>query len=202
MLDEAVDIPGLITTISGKTVNVISPMPDMIDIDDIACALSNYCRYVGHLEYKPVKKFYSVAEHSFLVSLCVGDDPETQLWALLHDAPEFVLGDLASPVKHLPELSMYRLLERRLMAAVCGHFYLPLKEPAIVTLVDTQIRVLERIELRGRARQDDDPILPITIGCWTPEKAQRMFMERFHALVEARNSTENKREQAQFSAIS
>lgn len=202
MLDEAVDIPGLLTTVSGRTVNVINPMPDMIEIRDIGCALANCCRYVGHIEDEPIKKFYSVAEHCFLVSLCVGDDIETQLWALLHDAPEFILGDLAAPIKHLPELATYRLLERRMMAAVCGKFGLPLKEPAIVSLVDTQIRIKERVALRGRVPSPDDPQLPVTIECWSPAVAQRMFMERFHALMEARQPQEKRNAKPQLSSVS
>lgn len=198
VLEESVDVPGVLTTISGRQVSVVSPIPDMIDIRDIARALSNLCRYVGHVL---PRKFYSVAEHCFLVSLLCGDDPAVALWALLHDGPEYVLGDLSSPVKHLGDMSAYRVLEKRVMAAICGRFNLPLREPPIVKQMDMAIRTKERIVLRGRTPRAGDPTLPITIHCWSPERAETMFLQQFHALMTACNR-EGTNEDAKLSTVS
>lgn len=177
MLDETVDTLGLVTTFSGRVVNVKNPSPDMFAIEDIALSLSNLCRYVGH-----VKPFYSVAEHCFLVSLNCGDDPIDQLWGLLHDAPESVLGDLSSTIKHLPELTAFRLMERRIMASICLRFGLPVHEPGIVKTVDTAIRVNEQMKLRGIRSGSDRAALPATIHGWAPARAESMFLKQFHAL--------------------
>ena len=87
-----------------------------IEIEDIAHALSNVCRYTGHCH-----SFYSVAEHSILVALLV--PKHKRLWALLHDASEAYLADMASPVKQL--LPEYKALEHRIMVRIAKKFGLP-----------------------------------------------------------------------------
>ena len=89
---------GYITTYSGQNVgNPISSFySDQVEITDIARSLSMQCRFLGHLT-----KFYSVAEHSVMVSRmaqALGDD-EAVIPALLHDAHEAYMGDMASPQK-------------------------------------------------------------------------------------------------------
>lgn len=102
-----------IRTFTGLYMNVFEPTPDMIHIDDIAHALSNQPRFAGHL-----KNFYSVAEHSVLVSKLVPD--EYKLQALLHDASEAYLLDIPSPIKRrLPE---YKILEDNLMKVIAEKF--------------------------------------------------------------------------------
>lgn len=88
---------------------------DAIDIIDIAHSLSMQCRFNGH-----VWRFFSVAQHSINASYCV--PPEFALEALLHDAAEYVVGDLPSPIKHhLPEFSE---LEHRIEYAIRVKFAL------------------------------------------------------------------------------
>jgi hypothetical protein len=74
----------VILTSTGKWFDVLNPDPALIDLQDIAGALSNLCRYGGHCD-----RFYSVAEHSILVSRLVrertGENSLAGLWALLHD---------------------------------------------------------------------------------------------------------------------
>lgn len=85
-------------TASGKEFDFALPRADMVDIDDIAIHLSRLCRFTG-----APSRFYSVAEHSLLVSLYaereLGLTPIGQLAALLHDAHEAYCGDVSSPVK-------------------------------------------------------------------------------------------------------
>jgi hypothetical protein len=115
-------------TYTGKRFYPNAPRTDDVDIVDIARALSMQCRFNGH-----IKRFYSVAEHSVLVSRIVEerysaaakgrwpydrDDPwgrakcaNIVLKALLHDASEAYLGDMVRPVKMLPELEDFRRID-------------------------------------------------------------------------------------------
>lgn len=106
-------IPGVIRTFSGQTVNILDPDPATININDIAHALSNQCRFSGHTSH-----FYSVAEHSVLVAKAV---PFSEALAgLLHDASEAYLVDIPTPVKVL--LPEYFKLEYRLMEVIAAKF--------------------------------------------------------------------------------
>lgn len=90
----------LLVTQSGETYDPMTGFMSKIVEDDIVYALSNLCRFAGH-----TKKFYSVAEHSLLVSLIAHEkwpmDRATQWAALWHDATEAYVGDLISPIKQL-----------------------------------------------------------------------------------------------------
>ena len=86
-------MPELISTYTGKVIDILKPKPENIDIKDIAHALSLLCRFTGQCD-----SFYSVAQHSIVVHHLVPD--ELKLEALLHDAAEAYLGDLSSPVKN------------------------------------------------------------------------------------------------------
>src|SRR3954471_2936273 len=102
-----------ILTNSGKLAWPMDPRPEDIDILDIAQGLSNQCRFNGQ-----IKTFYSVAQHSVLVTRMVSS--ENQLAALLHDASEAYLPDLTSPVKRqIPE---FVEAENRLMEVIADVF--------------------------------------------------------------------------------
>lgn len=85
-------------TASGREVNLLDPQPSAIYLGDIAHALSHQCRFNGH-----VRRGYSVAEHSVLVSRLIEHhhphNRQLQLAGLMHDAAEAYLGDMISPVK-------------------------------------------------------------------------------------------------------
>lgn len=102
-----------IQTYSGRAFYPLAPYPQDVCIEDIAHALSQLCRFGGHC-----RRFYSVAEHSVLLSRVVV--PEFQLWALLHDASEAYLVDVPRPIKK--QLPAYVEAERRVMAAICARF--------------------------------------------------------------------------------
>ena len=108
-------IENWLQTRTGKLVDVQNPTPDMVDLEDIAHALSMTCRYAGHC-----CEFYSVAEHSVLVAtLGHRHDlaPEFNLALLMHDAAEAYIGDIISPVKRLLAPGSNEL-ENRWLAAI------------------------------------------------------------------------------------
>lgn len=161
----------------------LDPRQEDIDINSIAHALGNMCRYNGH-----AKRFLSVAEHS--VHICrwikkAGHDDETALWGLLHDAPEALgLADIVRPVK--PYITGYKALERDVMDAVCDRFGLSHEEPAIVKEADNRI-------LRDEYEQAmDESVLPwgfpddrplgVTLEFWSPGEAKVAFLQEFDAL--------------------
>lgn len=124
------DAAPVIRTYLWQAFNPLAPDPECILIEDIARSLSNLCRYNGH-----VREFYSVAEHSYWVSLDV--PPADALWGLLHDASEAYLGDLMSPLKyHTPLGTQYREIEALVMQAVCVRFNLPPTMPPSVARAD------------------------------------------------------------------
>ena len=119
--------------LSGRRLDLLDPTPVDIEIEDIAHGLSFVARWNG----QTLGEFpYSVAEHSLLVErlyarLDRAAPPKWQLAALLHDAPEYVIGDMISPVKAAvgPE---YDALDKRLAAAIHIRFGLPVTLPATV----------------------------------------------------------------------
>lgn len=171
------DIPAdAIVTYTGKIVRPLDPDPETICIEDIAHSLANVCRYTGH-----TSKFYSVGQHSVIVSTIVGENRHDQLFGLMHDATEAYLSDLARPVKNQPGLGgTYRRAETKLWLAIAFKFCLPEKMPSIVKWADDEILNAEIRDL-----MPFDPYAPSklkTIDPCMPPKAKRMFLERFEEL--------------------
>lgn len=117
--------------LSGRRLDLLDPTPVDIEIEDIAHGLAFVARWNGQTlgEYP-----YSVAEHSLLVEaifaqIDTGADPKWRLAALLHDAPEYVIGDLISPVKAAVGPG-YGALDDRLAAAIHLRFGLPISIPS------------------------------------------------------------------------
>lgn len=100
-----------IQTYSGGKFWPLDPSPKEVNIVDIAWALSMQCRYTGHSS-----KFYSVGDHSCWVSDMVPDEYKFQ--ALMHDAAEAYLIDVARPVKHADGFLFYREAEEKISAAI------------------------------------------------------------------------------------
>lgn len=120
--------------LSGRRLDLLDPSPLDIEIEDIAHGLARVARWNGQTKGKHA---FSVAEHSILVEdivLHIRPDVPTKwrLAALLHDAPEYVVGDLISPFKAAIGLD-YKALELRLLAAVHIRFGLPAEIPKSVT---------------------------------------------------------------------
>jgi 5'-deoxynucleotidase YfbR-like HD superfamily hydrolase len=160
---------------SGRPFWPLDPRAEEVEIEDIAQALSLKCRYGGHC-----LRFYSVAEHSVLVSQHVA--PEHALWALLHDAGEAYLADVPRPVK--PSLAGWKALEDGIMRAVCDRFGLPHAEPGEVKRVDFAITTDEKAALmaEGPAWTGLLPPIGARIEGLPPMEARAAFMARFEEL--------------------
>jgi len=164
---------GEIILASGKWFNVFKPNPDDIELKDIAHALANQCRFTGH-----VKEFYSVAEHSVLVSqYCLSSDAK---WGLLHDASEAYLSDIARPIKKHPDFGPFYLeAEQRVMNAICEKFEMELEMPASVKEADDMLLRMEARDLMP----ETFPVYPgetasNPIICWNPRQAYGEFIVR------------------------
>jgi 5'-deoxynucleotidase YfbR-like HD superfamily hydrolase len=137
--------------LSGRRLDLLDPTPVDIEIEDIAHGLAFVARWNGqtHGDYA-----YSVAEHSLLVeTLFARLNPKAptkwKLAALLHDAPEYVIGDMISPVKSAVGPG-YGALDERLTAAIHIRFGLP---AAIPKTVKQQIKKADRISAWMEATQ-------------------------------------------------
>ena len=129
--------------LSGRRLDLLDPTPMDIEIEDIAHGLAFVARWNGQTDGDFA---YSVAEHSLLVEelfarLNPGVAPKWRLAALLHDAPEYVIGDMISPVKASVGPG-YEALDERLAAAIHIRFGLPATTPAPIK---KQIKKADRI---------------------------------------------------------
>lgn len=133
--------PGIrpdILSCGGRYVDLVNPESNVFAVEDIAHALANICRFTGH-----TRIFYSVAQHSVLVSQIV--PPEDALAALFHDAAEAFLGDVSKPLKNL--LPDYRALEARFERELFGQLGLPWPMPDSVKRADRILLATEKRDL-------------------------------------------------------
>lgn len=155
------------------------PRPEDINLIAMAHALGNTCRYNGQCNH-----FYSVAEHSVLVSENVPE--EDALWSLMHDASEAYIGDIIRPIK--PHVLAFQEIEAGIMAAVCQRFGLPPEMPASVKHADTAILADEQPVLMPEPPEPwhlPYPPLKVKIRCLNPYDATQAFLGRF-AILKAR----------------
>jgi hypothetical protein len=171
-----------IRTSSGRLFWPLDAREEEIQLEDIAHALSQLCRFVGH-----TRMFYSVAQHSVLVSrLC---PPADALHGLLHDASEAYLGDVSRPIKHQPIFAAYREAETRLQGLVYLRFGLTPVEPKTVKAADEKAL---HAELRDFIKDSDPKHIELAAGipgivAQRASFARDMFLDRFHALVNGKN---------------
>jgi len=172
-----------IQTLSGKHFDYLNAQTDDVDIEDIATALSNICRFAGHLP-----EFYSVAQHSVLCSQIVPQ--EYAFEALMHDAAEAYCQDIPAPLKRL--LPDYRRIETLVDDLIRSKFGLPLHQSDLVKYADLTMLATERRDLE---LDDGTPWLIlesipasdlIQVVPLRPGQAYGLFMNRFNELSEAR----------------
>jgi 5'-deoxynucleotidase YfbR-like HD superfamily hydrolase len=147
--------------LSGRRLDLLDPTPVDIEITDIAHGLAFVARWNGQT-YGDWP--YSVAEHSLLVERIFGRmnpavGPKWQLAALLHDAPEYVIGDMISPVKSAVGAG-YGELDQRLTAAIHIRFGLPAVLPAAlkksIKAADRISAWLEAVQIAGFTKAEAD----------------------------------------------
>lgn len=145
--------------LSGRRLDLLDPSPLDVELEDIAHGLARVARWNGQtLGEHP----FSVAEHSLLVeelavALSPALAPRWRLAALLHDAPEYVIGDLISPFKAAVGLD-YKAFEQRLLEAVHVRFGLPAVLPKAVAVLikraDKAAAFAEATQLAGFGEQE------------------------------------------------
>lgn len=166
-----------ISTRDGQFFDYNNPSAYRFDIEVIAHALSNLCRYGGHSD-----RFYSVAEHSVLVSRVV--PPELALCGLLHDASEAFVGDMPSPLKAMCQ--SYRTIEGKVQEAIARYYSLPYPFPSEVHLADKMLYKAEReqiVPIPDLVWHTDILAANVEIRGLKPGMAKTHFIARYRELT-------------------
>jgi len=187
--------------LSGRRLDLLDPSPLDVELEDIAHGLARVARWNGQTKGAHI---FSVAQHSLLVEALARAkvprlDAKGRLATLLHDAPEYVIGDMISPFKAVIGDS-YKAVEHRLLAAIHLRFGLPPKLPdtltALVKAADRSAAYLEATQLAGFAESEaksffgPPPKFSAAIERdyltpWPAGAAEARFKERFEKLLRA-----------------
>lgn len=171
------DMQGNITTFTGRIFNVIEPDPAKVNIVDIGHHLSQLCRFTG-----ATREFYSVAQHSVLASNLV--KPQWALQALLHDASEAYLNDIARPVKYAAGFGpAYKELEEIVMVVVAEALGFSWPEHKSVKAADEILLRTEQRDLMPAVRRHAGDTLEETIWGWEPKEAEFLFFQRYEEIT-------------------
>jgi 5'-deoxynucleotidase YfbR-like HD superfamily hydrolase len=182
--------------LSGRRLDLLDPSPLDVEIADIAHGLARVARWNGQTKGAHA---FSVAQHCLLVERLAGEmkpvlSREARLAALLHDAPEYVVGDLISPFKAAVGID-YKDFENRLLAAIHVRFGLPARMPATATALikraDQVSAFHEATQLAGFSAEEAKryfgtpprgtrfpKLVPVPAS-----EAQAMYLERFAKLA-------------------
>ncbi|MDH6230000.1 5'-deoxynucleotidase YfbR-like HD superfamily hydrolase [Mesorhizobium soli] len=188
--------------LSGRRLDLLDPSPLDIEISDIAHGLARVSRWNGQTEGDNA---FSVAQHSLLVETIFSRQaknptPDEQLAALLHDAPEYVIGDMISPFKSVVG-GGYKLVEHRLQRAIHIRFSLP---PEISERLKKEIKRADHVaahfeatQLAGFTVQEATKFFGRPRGisadafdlvCHPAKAVQKAFLKRFEAIERARGA--------------
>lgn len=181
--------------LSGRRLDLLDPSPMDVEIEDIAHGLARVARWNGQT-IGP--RAFSVAQHSLIVeAFCAELEPDWpakwRLAALLHDAPEFVIGDMISPFKAAIGAT-YKEIESGLQRAIHLRFGVPAAPPAAVERVikraDRASAYFEAVQIAGfsetEARDLFGPprgLRPVAIVADPAEAAQSAYLMRFERLL-------------------
>ena len=181
--------------LSGRRLDLLEPSPLDIEIEDIAHGLARVARWNGQTKGEHA---FSVAQHSVLVERLVMElnprlSRQARLMALLHDGPEYVVGDLISPFKAAVGIN-YKALEERLQMAIHLRFGLPAKVPAQLKILfkradhlsayyeATQLAGFEEGEARRLFGTPPKGLKMPRLAPLSTAEAQAQFLSRFHRL--------------------
>ncbi|QDG79031.1 YfbR-like 5'-deoxynucleotidase [Labrenzia sp. PHM005] len=196
--------------LSGRRLNLLDPSPLDVEISDIAHGLARVARWNGQTYGDHA---FSVAEHSLIVediALSIKPDlsPDWRLAILLHDAPEYVIGDMISPFKTVIG-EAYKGVENRLQGAIHLRFGLPAEMPQTIKKLCKRADIIcaffEAVELAGfddkeaakifgRPRGyplNEDGLMRYGLTPLPVAKAETLFMERFDAIETLREAGKN-----------
>jgi 5'-deoxynucleotidase YfbR-like HD superfamily hydrolase len=182
--------------LSGRRLDLLDPSPIDIEIEDIAHGLSRVARWNGQTS-GPLP--FTVAQHSLIVEqFCIQMKPgwpaKWRLAALLHDAPEFVIGDLISPFKAALGAD-YKTIEKRLQRAIHLRFSLPADLPDAVEKsikrADRASAFFEATQLAGFDHEEarrffgaPRDVSPVELKALPTATVQRQYLQRFRELSE------------------
>jgi len=186
--------------LSGRRLDLLDPSPLDIEVGDIAHGLARVARWNGQTKGAHI---FSVAQHTLLVEAVAalrvpGLDRRARLALLLHDAPEYVIGDMISPFKAVIG-EAYKGVEQRLLAAIHVRFGLPPQLPRdlsrLIKAADHGAAFLEATRLAGfepgeavRLFGRPPPLTPRQereyLAPWPANEAQRRYLERFEKVID------------------
>ena len=183
--------------LSGRRLDLLDPSPMDIEIEDIAHGLARVARWNGQTVGEHA---FSVAQHSVVVEEIVAHirpdvEPRWRLAALLHDASEYVNGDMISPFKAALGVD-YRTFEERLETAIHVRFGLPARTPVeikkLIKQADRACAFFEATQLAGFTHEEslaffDAPPrgYSLAIDPLPPAQAQARYLQRYAVLSEA-----------------
>jgi 5'-deoxynucleotidase YfbR-like HD superfamily hydrolase len=187
--------------LSGRRLDLLDPSPLDIELDDIAHGLARVPRWNGQTDGAHI---FSVAQHSLLVETLARQkaprlDRRARLAVLMHDAPEYVIGDMISPFKAVIGNS-YKAVEARLLAAIHIRFGLPVSLPKdmqqLIKAADRSAAFFEATRLAGfslaEARRFFGRPQPLSSALerdyltpWPAEAAEQRYGERVATLLKA-----------------
>ncbi|HVV78786.1 MAG TPA: HD family hydrolase [Pseudolabrys sp.] len=187
--------------LSGRRLDLLDPSPLDVELEDIAHGLARVARWNGQTDGAHI---FSVAQHSLLVEALARQktprlDRKARLAVLLHDAPEYVIGDMISPFKAVIGDS-YKAVEARLLAAIHVHFGLPaaasMELQKLIKAADRSAAFYEATRLAGftlaEVRKFFGRPQPLSTALerdyltpWPAGTAEQRFRERVAALMKA-----------------
>nr|WP_148209912.1 HD family hydrolase [Azorhizobium caulinodans] len=185
--------------LSGRRLDLLDPSALDIEIEDIAHGLARVARWNGQTSGDDI---FSVAQHSLLVERLARAqthdlDRSWRLAVLLHDAPEYVIGDMISPFKAMIG-GDYKAVEARLLAAISQRFGLPVRWPqALVKLTKAADRAAafleatrlagfsegEAVKVFGRPPRLDASLEAAYLSPWRAQEAKERFLARFEDIA-------------------